>query len=146
MSIALEEAQKAFDKGEVPIGAVVADRNGILSQAHNLIESKHDATAHAELLAIQAAAKKVSNWRLLDTVLCVTIEPCTMCLGAIRQSRIATVIYGARDARYGAMGSLYDLSQDERLGKPPQVIPGVKAEECAQLLKDFFKLRRKVKS
>ena len=138
MRIALEQAQLAASIGEVPVGAVVARENKIISSAHNRMEADKDASAHAEILAIRAASKELANWRLEDCVLCVTLEPCTMCLGAIKQARIPTVVFGASDPRLGACGSLYDLSIDPRNGPVPRIISGFEQEKCSALLKDFF--------
>jgi tRNA(adenine34) deaminase len=142
MSAALAEAELAAAKGEVPVGAVVACGGEILSRAHNLTESLRDASAHAEMLAMRRASEIKKNWRLADCVLCVTLEPCTMCIGAMRLARFSTLIFGAGDSRQGAAGSLYDLSQDERLGALPRVIRGVEEKRCAEILGEFFKKRR----
>ena len=139
MDLALAEAAIALHEGEVPVGAIVASADAILARDHNRIEQRRDATAHAELLAIQAASSAKKNWRLEDCVLCVTLEPCTMCTGAIKQSRIPVVVFGAQDPRLGACGSLYDLSQDPRNGPVPRVISGVQGEKCLALLKEFFR-------
>ena len=142
MDCALNEARKGFQEGEVPIGAVLSMNGQIISSAHNQIEQSNDATAHAEILVIREASKKLNNWRLTDAILCATLEPCTMCVGAIKLSRIPTVIFGAGDSRFGAMGSTRDLSGEDKVGPAINIIKGIKAEECSQLLKDFFALRR----
>lgn len=142
MTVALEEAELARSANEVPIGAVVAVGDKIVARAHNEMESRRDATAHAEALAIKRAGEATGNWRLGEAVLCVTVEPCTMCAGAISLARIGTVVFGVSDPRLGAYGSLYDLSQDDRLGKPPRVITGVKESECRGLMQSFFATRR----
>ncbi|MDZ4785652.1 MAG: nucleoside deaminase [bacterium] len=142
MLIAIEESQKALLAGEVPIGAVVFHNDKIISQAHNLTESQKDPTAHSEILALKKAGAKLNNWRLNECILCVTLEPCTMCMGAIRNARVGTVIYGAEDPDRGASGSLYDLSQDSRLGPVPRVIKGILKSECESILKEFFKTKR----
>jgi len=144
MKLALEQAQLAFDLGEVPVGAVLADASGeILSKSHNLVESKQDATAHAEILALRSASEILSNWRLSNCILCVTLEPCAMCAGAIRLSRVGTIVYAAEDPRLGAVGSLFNLAEDSRLGTIPRVIHGICRQESLGLLQSFFsRLRR----
>ncbi len=143
MLAALAEAKNALELGEIPIGAVLARDRKIIASAHNLVEAQTCVARHAEILAIEAASNSSGNWRLTDTVLCVTIEPCTMCSGAIKLSRVGTVIFGARDPSMGAFGSLYDLSVDKRVGHVPRVIQGIREEECARLMKEFFQARRK---
>jgi tRNA(adenine34) deaminase len=142
MKEALHEAAQAAARGEVPVGAVIAHNQAIIGRGHNLTESNGNVAAHAEILAMSEASKKLNNWRLSDCILCVTLEPCTMCLGAIRLSRIPTLIFGAGDSRQGAVGSLYDLSQDERLGPPPRVIRGISQQACEDILTTFFKQMR----
>lgn len=142
MSEALKEASLGAGKGEVPVGAVIAVNGAIVARAHNLTETVSFVGAHAEMLAIQEASRLSANWRLSESVLCVTLEPCTMCFGAARLSRIPTIIYGAGDSRQGAIGSLYDLSTDTRLGPPIKVIRNHMAEECSRLLRDFFASKR----
>lgn len=143
MTVAIEQAWEANKQGEVPIGAVIANSNGdILSTGHNEIESKQDPTAHAELLAIQRAAQRRNNWRLSDTILCVTLEPCAMCTSGIKLARIPVVVFGATDNKLGACGSLFDLTEDSRLGPIPRVISGIKKEQCTQLLQTFFQSAR----
>jgi tRNA(adenine34) deaminase len=142
MHEALIEASKAAALGEVPVGAVVAHQGVIISRAHNTTETDSTAVAHAEIHAITSASQSLGNWRLSECVLCVTLEPCTMCLGAIRLARIPTLVFGAGDSRQGAVGSLYDLSQDERLGSPLRVITGIKKAECESSLSTFFKHMR----
>ena len=142
MRIALEEARVGFEAGEVPVGALVVKDGEVISKAHNQVEDNDDPTGHAEVLAIRRAAEKLGDWRLNYCHLYVTLEPCTMCIGAIRQSRIGALIFGATDDRLGACGSLYDLSEDQRLGPTPRVVRGVLAEECGSILSDFFKSKR----
>ena len=142
MQAALAEAAIAAKQGEVPVGAVVSDGKEIISRAHNIVEVNHDPAGHAEVLALREAAKKLGDWRLNDLILCVTLEPCTMCLGAIKQARIATVVFGAHDAERGACGSLYDLSLDARVGPVPKVISGIRENESVALLQEFFKAKR----
>ena len=142
MKQALEEAQQAALLGEVPIGAVLVYEGKIIARAHNLRETTQNATTHAELLVIQEACKKIGSWRLEDTTLYVTLEPCPMCAGAILQSRVPRVVYGARDQKAGCVDSLYHLLNDERFNHECNVTEGILAEECGQILTDFFKALR----
>ncbi|MCM0627338.1 tRNA adenosine(34) deaminase TadA [Lysinibacillus sp. OL1_EC] len=142
MKQALEEAQQAAVLGEVPIGAVLVYEGKIIARAHNLRETTQNATTHAELLVIQEACKKIGSWRLEDTTLYVTLEPCPMCAGAILQSRVPRVVYGARDQKAGCVDSLYHLLNDERFNHECDVTEGILAEECGQILTDFFKALR----
>ncbi len=142
MKQALEEAQQAALLGEVPIGAVLVYEGKIIARAHNLRETTQNATTHAELLVIQEACKKIGSWRLEDTTLYVTLEPCPMCAGAILQSRVPRVVYGARDQKAGCVDSLYRLLNDERFNHECDVTEGILAEECGQILTDFFKALR----
>ncbi len=139
---ALNEARKAASLNEVPVGAVIALGAEIISRGHNTTERDSTVVAHAETNAIKNAATIAKTWRLSECVICVTLEPCTMCLGAIRLARIPTLIFGAGDSRQGAVGSLYDLSQDPRLGTPLRVIGAVREHECQNMLSDFFKTKR----
>jgi tRNA(adenine34) deaminase len=139
---ALREAEAAGARGEVPVGCVISLNGAIIARGSNTTETDKHVCAHAELHAIRAASAVVGDWRLTECVLCVTLEPCTMCLGAIRLARIPVIIFGAGDSRQGAAGSLFDLSADERLGPPPRVIRGVKREECEMVLKRFFEQLR----
>ncbi|WP_254400873.1 tRNA adenosine(34) deaminase TadA [Streptomyces sp. AC555_RSS877] len=143
MRLALEEAGRAGRGGDVPVGAVVLAGDGetVLAAGHNEREATGDPTAHAEVLAIRRAAARLGGWRLADCTLVVTLEPCTMCAGAIVQSRVDRVVYGARDEKAGAAGSLWDVVRDRRLNHRPEVIEGVLAGECARLLTDFFRSR-----
>ncbi|GAA4995975.1 tRNA adenosine(34) deaminase TadA [Streptomyces sp. 142MFCol3.1] len=143
MRLALDEAHRAVRGGDVPVGAVVlsADGTTVLATGHNEREVTHDPTAHAEILALRRAAAEVGEWRLSGCTLVVTLEPCTMCAGALVQSRVDRVVYGARDEKAGAAGSLWDLVRDRRLNHRPEVIEGVLADECARLLTDFFRDR-----
>ena len=144
MKEALTEAKKALAKDEVPVGAVVVYDERIIGRGHNLVETLQDPTAHAEMLAITAAANSLASWRLEETTLYVTLEPCSMCTGAILMSRIPDVVYGATDPRYGACGSAVQIAQNENLDIRTNLTGGVLEKECSQLLKDFFvKLRRK---
>ena len=142
MKQALEGAQHAALLGEVPIGAVLVYQGKIIARAHNLRETTQNATTHAELLVIQEACKKIGSWRLEDTTLYVTLEPCPMCAGAILQSRVPRVVYGARDQKAGCVDSLYHLLNDERFNHECDVTEGILAEECGQILTDFFKALR----
>ena len=142
MQEALQEARMAMQAGDVPIGAVIALKGEIIARAHNEIERLKDATKHAELTAIQRASQVLGDWRLSETTLCVTLEPCPLCAGAIRQARIGTVVFAAHDEKRGALGSLFDLSLDKRLGALPRVISGIRSAEAITLLQDFFKNHR----
>ncbi|PPS75505.1 MULTISPECIES: tRNA adenosine(34) deaminase TadA [Streptomyces] len=143
MRRALDEAAEAVRGGDVPVGAVVLAPDGttLLAAGHNEREAGGDPTAHAELLALRRAAAALGVWRLTGCTLVVTLEPCTMCAGAIQQSRVDRLVYGARDEKAGAAGSLWDLVRDRRLNHRPEVIEGVLAEECAGLLTEFFRGR-----
>lgn len=138
MKIAIEEAQKAAEIGEVPIGAVVAYKGELIARAHNLRETDQSAVAHAELLAIEKACKTLGTWRLEEATLYVTLEPCAMCSGAILLSRIPRVVYGAVDPKGGCAGTFMNLLQDSRFNHQSEVISGVLAEECGRLLTSFF--------
>jgi tRNA(adenine34) deaminase len=141
MHIALQVAGQSGD--EVPVGAVLVSSSGeVLATAHNLREAKSDPTSHAEIEVIRKAASDLSDWRLENTTLFVTLEPCVMCAGAIVAARIPRVVFGAWDERLGAAGSIYDVLRDSRLGKPVEVIPGVLEAECSGLLKAFFEAKR----
>ncbi len=144
MKVALKEAQSALDQGEVPVGAVLAQANGtILASAHNMPLSLKDPTAHAEILAIRKAARRVGNYRLPETTLVVTIEPCPMCMGAALHARVSHLVYGASDPKAGAAGSLFDLSSDRRLNHAMKVTSGVMEAESRSLIQEFFRAKRK---
>lgn len=145
MQEALEEAKKAAALGEVPIGAVIVYKDEIIARAHNLRETSQNALTHAESMAIQEACRKIGSWRLEETTLYVTLEPCPMCAGAILQSRVPRVVYGARDIKAGCVDSLYRLLNDARFNHECIVTEGVMAEECGQILTDFFKALRERK-
>jgi len=145
MGIALREAQKAADRGEVPIGAVVVGNGAVLGRGHNLREARQDPAAHAEMIAIRQAARKEKSWRLTGTTLYVTLEPCIMCMGAILLARVERVVFGCLDPKGGAAGSLYDLSDDRRLNHRVAVTSGVREAECAGILSDFFAALRRQK-
>ena len=142
MAAALKEAQKAGQKGEVPIGAVVVHEGRIIARGHNKRELAFDPVAHAELIAIRAAAKKLGRWRLSHTTLYVTLEPCLMCMGAIILARVPRLVFGALDPKAGACGSLYDISEDKRLNHRVHVTRGVLGEESQEALKTFFRALR----
>ena len=143
MRIALDEAHAAQVEGEVPIGAVVVDQDGdVIGRGHNRRESDADPTAHAELLAIRQAASRRNGWRLDGCTLLVTLEPCTMCAGAAVLARLDRVVYGAIDPKAGAVGSLWDVVRDRRLNHRPEVVGGVLAAECGDLLRTWFDDRR----
>jgi tRNA(adenine34) deaminase len=144
MDLALESARTAAaTSGDVPVGAVVLDPDGaVIATAANAREADQDPTAHAEVLALRAAAKERGKWRLDDCTLVVTLEPCPMCAGAIVLSRISTVVFGAWDPKGGAAGSLWDLLRDRRLNHRPEVIAGVRESECGLVLSEFFSAHR----
>lgn len=142
---AIKEAKKAELIKEVPIGAIIVYNGEIIARAHNLRESKQNAIAHAELLAIDQACKKLGTWRLEDAELFVTLEPCPMCSGAIILSRIKRVVYGAKDPKGGCAGTLMNLLQDERFNHNSEVVAGVLEKECGELLSVFFKNLRERK-
>lgn len=146
MGKALEQARKAEAIGEVPIGAVIVKDDAVIARGHNLRESKQDPSAHAEMIAIRKAAKKLGSWRLTGATLYVTLEPCTMCMGAIILSRIDRVVFGSYDPKGGAAGSLFDFSDDKRLNHSVVLTPGIRGEETSSILSSFFaKLRAQKK-
>jgi tRNA(adenine34) deaminase len=143
MRLALAEAERAALSGDVPVGAVVLARDGtLLAAGHNEREATDDPTAHAEVLAIRRAAALIGDWRLSGCTLVVTLEPCTMCAGAIVLSRIPRVVYATTDPKAGAAGSVLDVLADRRLNHRPEVVAGVLADEAAELLRSFFRARR----
>lgn len=143
MEEALKEAKKAYGKDEVPVGAVIVKDGKIIARAHNLRETKKMSTAHAEILAIEKASKKLESWRLIDCDMYVTLEPCTMCMGAIISSRINNLFIGALDPKTGACGSFIDLNK-YKYNHNVNIITGILKNKCEYILKDFFKnLRRK---
>ena len=145
MALAIAEAAKARNKDEVPIGCVIVRDGKIIARGHNLRESSQDPSAHAELIAIRKAARKFNSWRLLDTTLYVTLEPCIMCMGAIILARIPTVVFGCHDPKGGAAGTLYDLSDDPRLNHRVELVARVLEGECSSLISSFFTDLRKRK-
>ena len=144
MNQALREARRAFEQDEVPVGAVVVHEGKIIGRGYNQTERLQDPTAHAEMLAITAAANHLQSWRLDDCTLYVTLEPCAMCAGAIVHARIARVVYGAADPKAGAAGSVFNLLQSASLNHRAEVIGGVMSEECGRMLQQFFQRRRGV--
>lgn len=142
MEAALAEARLALEHGDVPVGAVVVRGGEVVATGHNERELRGDPTAHAELLAMQRASQMLGSWRLLDTELYVTLEPCAMCAGAIVLGRVPRVVYGTADPKAGAAGSVLDVLAEPRLNHRPAVVGGVRADECADLLRAFFAERR----
>jgi len=143
MKAALDEAKLAADADEVPVGAVLVDGSGqVLASARNHTIGLADPTAHAEMLAIRTTALKTGNYRLLNTTLYVTVEPCIMCMGAIIHARVFRVVFGASDPKWGGAGSLYDFAKDNRLNHSPEVVGGVCEDECKALLQGFFRAKR----
>jgi len=133
----------ASTSADVPVGAVIIDENGnVIAQAANMREAQHDPTAHAEVLAIRWAAERLGTWRLDKATLVVTLEPCVMCAGAIVLARLSRVVFGAWDPKAGAAGSVFDILRDRRLNHRPEVITGIREEECGSILRDFFAERR----
>ena len=146
MKQALKEAEKAYKKLEVPVGAVIVKDGKIIARAHNQKETRTDTTKHAEILAIQKASKKLESWRLIDCEMYVTLEPCSMCAGAMINSRIKKVYIGAKDEKTGAVGSVLNLFNDYTFNHKVEVEKNVMKQECENILKDFFKNLRKIKS
>ena len=145
MSEALKEAKKAFDSGEVPVGAVIIHEGKMIARAHNQIKLLKDPTAHAEMIAITQAASYLANERLINTTMYVTIEPCSMCAGALVLARVKRLVYGAGDPRTGACGSVFNITDNRKLNHRIKVTKGVLEKECAGLLKEFFsRLRRSI--
>ena len=142
MKIALTQAEKAYREGEVPVGAVLVKNGAILAQQFNRREALYDATAHAEILALREAGERLGGWRLSNTTLYVTLEPCPMCAGALVLARVERLVFGTFDPKGGGAGSLYDIPRDTRLNHRLDVTTGVLENECAALLKDFFRNRR----
>ncbi|MDA8138863.1 MAG: tRNA adenosine(34) deaminase TadA [Desulfobacteraceae bacterium] len=143
MRLALNEANKAQSEGEVPVGAILVDHeHGILAKGRNQTIGNNDPSAHAEMAALRKAARKLKNYRLLSTTLYVTIEPCIMCMGAVVHARVARLVFGAHDPKWGAAGSLYDFALDRRLNHRVEIVSGVCADECRALIQRFFKGKR----
>ena len=146
MRLALVEAAHALPSGDVPVGAVVVDRGGeVIGRGHNVREADGDPTGHAEVRALQEAARAVGEWRLDGATLVVTLEPCTMCAGALVLARVGRLVYGAEDPKAGAAGSLWDVVRDRRLNHRPEVVAGVLADEAADELRSFFRTHRNVR-
>lgn len=146
MALALDEARRAEGLGEVPIGAVVVCDGAVVASGCNRREADHDPAGHAELIAVREAARKLERWRLSDCTVYVTLEPCPMCAGLMHQARIARCVFGAPDPKAGALGTLYDLSDDDRLNHRFDVTRGVLADESAGLLQEFFRRLREARS
>jgi tRNA(adenine34) deaminase len=142
MRLALHEARRALEHDDVPIGAVVVRGEEVIGAAHNEREVRQDPTAHAELIALREAARAVGGWRVLDSVLYVTLEPCAMCAGAIVLARVPRVVYGASDPKAGAAGSVLDVLREPRLNHRPEVAGGLLGADCGALLREFFAARR----
>ena len=142
MSYALSLADKAESLGEIPVGAVLVKQDKVVAEGWNLSIVNHDASAHAEIMAIQAAGKKIENYRLIDCTLYVTLEPCPMCAGALVHARIKRLVYGAGDYKTGAAGSVFNLVQNDKLNHQVEVTSGILAEQCASKISAFFKHRR----
>jgi tRNA(adenine34) deaminase len=145
MQAALAEAAIADNLGEVPVGAILVHDGRIIGRGHNLRESSNDPTTHAEMIVIRQAATELNSWRLLDCTLYVTLEPCVMCMGAIILARIPRLVYGCRDPRVGAAGSIYNFAEDERFNHKVDVTEGVLQQECSQQLSNFFRRLREQK-
>lgn len=143
MAEALKEAQKAFDSDEVPVGAVIVHEGRVIGRAHNQIKLLKDPTAHAEIIAITQAAASLGNERLINATMYVTIEPCSMCAGAIVLARVKKLVYGARDPKTGACGSVFNIAGNKKLNHSVRIEKGVLEKECACLLKEFFRKKRK---
>jgi len=143
MRLALREATRALDHDDVPIGAVLVKDGEVIGSGHNERELRSDPTAHAEMIALREAARAVSSWRVLETVMYVTLEPCAMCAGAIVLARVPRVVFGAADPKAGAAGSVLDVLNVPQLNHRPQVQSGLLAEDCAELLRTFFANRRR---
>lgn len=142
MYAALQEAQKAFDDDEVPVGAVVVHKNRIIGRGYNQVEKLKDATAHAEMIAITSASNNLQNWRLNECAIYVTLEPCIMCTGALLSSRISELFFGASDIKFGACGSIHNLAENSKTNHTIKVFSGVLAKESEELLKSFFNKKR----
>lgn len=146
MKLAINEAKKAYSQLEIPVGAIIVKDGKVIAKAHNEKEQKQDTTKHAEILAIQKASKKLKNWRLIDCDMYVTLEPCSMCAGALIQSRVRKVFIGAMDEKTGSCGSVLNLLEDYTFNHKVEVEYGICKEECEILLKNFFKELREIKA
>lgn len=145
MRLALLQAKKAYDKLEVPVGCIIVKDNKVIARSYNQKETKIDSTMHAEIIAIKKACKKLGTWRLNGCEMYVTLEPCSMCAGAIIQSRIDKVYIGTMDEKTGSCGSVFNLFEDYTFNHKVEVVTGVCQQECESILKDFFKMLRKIK-
>ena len=143
MNLALNEAKKAYMKGEIPIGAVIVKENVVIAKAHNLRQTKKTTLGHAEIIAIEKACKKLDSWILEGCTIYVTVEPCIMCAGAILQSRITRVVYGTNEPKFGALGSVLDISKVEGFNHKMEITSGILKDECSLIMKEFFKSLRK---
>ncbi len=146
MGIALKLAQDAFEAGEVPVGAIIVSKEKIIAKGFNQKEMLHDPTAHAEMIAITQAAEALGDWRLTDTTLYVTLEPCFMCAGAVLQSRIKKIVYGAPDSVGGACGSVMNIFSEPSCNHTVELVKGVREDECGDILRDFFREKRRQQS
>jgi tRNA(adenine34) deaminase len=143
MDLAIDEARTAESIEEVPVGALLVNADGsVISRAHNETILQCDPSAHAEMLALRRAAAEVRNYRLLGTTLYVTVEPCVMCMGAAIHARVARVVFGAPDPKWGAAGSIYNFSKEKRLNHQPEIVSGIRADQCRQLMRGFFARKR----
>jgi len=142
MALAIEQARLALENGDVPVGAVVAVGGDVVASAYNRREADNDPTAHAEVLALREAGRVLGSWRLSEATVYITKEPCVMCAGALMSARVARVVYGAQDPKYGAAWSVFNILQDDRLNHRTEVTAGVLAEDCMGILRDFFESRR----
>ena len=145
MKAALNEAMRAFDTDEVPVGAVITFEGRLIARAHNQVELLHDATAHAEMIALTQASEFLGRWRLTGCTLYVTLEPCSMCAGALVSTRVDRLVFAAHDSKAGACGSLFNIIADERLNHRIQIMSGIMASDSEALLKEFFQTKRKEK-
>ncbi|MCB9534830.1 MAG: tRNA adenosine(34) deaminase TadA [Myxococcales bacterium] len=143
MGVCLVQARRAAARGEVPVGALVVHRGRVIGRGFNLREAEDDPTAHAEIVALREAARHLGHWRVLDSTLYVTLEPCVMCAGALVNARVTRLVYGCADPKAGAVESLYAVPTDSRLNHRLQVTAGVRSAECAAVLRDFFRARRR---
>lgn len=146
MKEALKEAQKAFEKDEVPVGAVIVYNDKIIARAHNQMRTLNDPTAHAEMVAITSAANVLKDMRLIDCALYVTIEPCSMCAGALVLARVKRIVYGADDPKTGACGSVLNIVQNKKLNHRIKVTKGILKEECSRIIQEFFQIKRRIKA
>ena len=139
---ALKEAEKSANLDEVPVGAVIVKDGEIIAKGHNLREKTNDPTAHAEIVAIRKACKKLGSWRLEDCIMYVTIEPCSMCAGTLLWTRIKKIVYGAKDFKGGALGSSYNIFDVKNINHHPEIVGGVLEEKCSRIISDFFRNKR----